>query len=522
MSGRRDFPWPPERRNLEREDLSYRKFVGFRMPPGEPGMSFKRATLKGSMFKDVTFHGCDFRHAHFGSTEVEDATFEDCTFDFFELSNSSLRAAAFLGGQAESSSLLESRLVACRFQEMNCTGMILQNNVFESCQFEGFLIPRASVENNYFHDCEFRRCDLADQTFVWCILSECRFEDVQIGIEILTTCTGFTLESLRGARVMDDDREIPHDELPGVLLEIYQDQLAKGELAIAANVASVLGRLDLLEGAIERVQDVLEEPDIKMTGVYWVRLVRKLIHWAGTGALSPYWLSWTYRALSDHARSRRAKGELVEYHLVEAATLLFPIVREHQMRLAQTVAAERPRVRLDAPVEVTVRVRDGLTLADVVDLVEDLERTARAQTGDAHARPLFPFTVKASRRGSLEVDAGTIALGYLIIQQMLSHADTLIARVEGVAHRALDARDRIGRRLRASPRASGAAAPQLPTAPVHHIPSVAMTPSPGSGEGSLAERADSMLIVDWISPALPTPSQARTLNEVEFSILLRQ
>jgi|GEM_PF-5078013 len=493
------------------------------MSPNELGVSFKRATLKGSTFEDSVLRSCDFGRTDFGSAEVVRTRFEDCEFDYFELSNSRLEEASFRGGHAMGGSILESRLSRCLWEHADWTGAVMQNNLFDACIFRSVNLARAGIENNFFHACRFEDCNLADQTFVYSVLMDCEFNGVEMDLEVLTTCSGLTLRGLKGVRVSDVGRPIANAELPAILGEIFRDQMANGELAIAANIALVLERRDLVEMALARIQEVLENPGYGMTGVYWVRLARKLVHWSATREIDEYWVAWACRALADCVRAQRAAAGVSDHHLVEALTILLPAMQERQARLVEEVLRERPHLPLSAPVQVEITVRDDFTVEDIERLVRDLERTVRVQISGRPepSHPLFEVKITGSRRGSLIAEAQTIVMGFMMLRFLVQQASGLLGDIHGAAARGVDGARDLTRRATApfsaenrNPGPSGETA--LPLMAVARRNLI----DPNAGPTTLVEAAENAVFDNWMKSIVPTPDQRQSLAEYRFSIVL--
>ncbi|MDR2788979.1 MAG: pentapeptide repeat-containing protein, partial [Candidatus Accumulibacter sp.] len=203
-------------------DLTYRSFTDVQV---------KSADLKRSMLYGTLFQSCVFTEVEFDNCDIEGARFAQCTFVDCTFVDADLRSCTF---------------AACNFKGSRFDQALLLDITVQGCDFHGTFFDRASIHDSTFEQSTLRKCSIknvsalhntfdrtglediriADCTFLYALMLNCRFDRVELNVEAVGTIYGISRKDLASMTLvfLGKTQRDPDEDLIEVLKDSYQER----------------------------------------------------------------------------------------------------------------------------------------------------------------------------------------------------------------------------------------------------------------------------------------------------------
>lgn len=513
MSAPKEFAWPTDGADFQGADLSGYAFRDLKIEASQTSpVSFHRADMRGTHFRRTRLIGVDLSRGDFLDSILEESTFERCKLDHFGMQSTTLHDSRILECDGPAAEFSDSRFVRSILAGGSFTGGTILGCVFEECEIVGVGLERMTIENNHFYRTKFKDLDLGNQSVLHCTFSACKFEHVTLDVDILSTCSGFSMEDIRHLGLSRRGLRL-QEPVEAVVDALYQRHSSRGEVVEACTLAVLARREDWFEESIQRLDDLLAAASGAKT-LHLVRLARKLLYWHAEGMIDPYWVAWACNAIVDRVRDPHSPLP-PDHHIIEAVTLLMPVAEQYARTIVLAAAPSIGGRHLLDPVRVEVTVDGQWTTEDALRLLADLNEHASHRVPRVLQVPngIMRFELARARAGSIVLEGTMLLAGLaflkIFLQQSRAVADEagrLFASIGNAATNWHEMRDRI----KGTDDDEPGAAPIPP----------GMPPTPGGSAGALAELPTSKgveaaaaqeFLVNVVTRTVVPPKHRRTM-----------
>ncbi|HXI13606.1 MAG TPA: pentapeptide repeat-containing protein [Thermoanaerobaculia bacterium] len=200
-------------------DLTYQTFENLTIADTD----LRQCLFTGAVFRNVTFQRVNFRRSDFDA-----ARFEFCTFDSCDLSidmRSSLFAkSSFESCKVETAFITDCTFDTCRLGSIQFDDCAISNNRWTDCEFEQCSLTQSTFVHNIVRRTSFFSTNMGDCTFLYVIMTACRFSDSLVNAESVGMIYGLTIEDVKTFRYvhLGAEQKVPAPkDLPNNLLEQY-------------------------------------------------------------------------------------------------------------------------------------------------------------------------------------------------------------------------------------------------------------------------------------------------------------
>jgi uncharacterized protein YjbI with pentapeptide repeats len=212
----------PERDFQPKSDLTYRSYVG---------ESANEVDLSRSLLFGTLFEKCRFTDTKFDNCDIEDAQFLDCTFETCSFIDADIRSCTFSRCTLESCQfnqalLLDLSVLGSTFTRTSFERASIHDSSFEQSGLRSCSLKHASALHNAFQSVEFEDVRIAECTFLYALMLNCRFVRVQLNAEAVGTIFGMSRESLASVDLiyLGETQHVPAEDTVAALRTSYLDR----------------------------------------------------------------------------------------------------------------------------------------------------------------------------------------------------------------------------------------------------------------------------------------------------------
>jgi uncharacterized protein YjbI with pentapeptide repeats len=203
-------------------DLTYRSFTNVRV---------NSADLKRSMLYGTLFEGCVFVKGRFDNCDIEGARFTQCTFVESTFVDADLRSCTFAACNFENCSFEQALLLDITVQGGGFSRTIFDRASIHESTFERSTLRECSIKNvsalhNVFDRTDFEGIRIADCTFLYALMLDCRFDRVELNTEAVGTIYGISRKDLASMSMvfLGETQRNPDEDLIEVLKVSYLER----------------------------------------------------------------------------------------------------------------------------------------------------------------------------------------------------------------------------------------------------------------------------------------------------------
>lgn len=205
-----------------KSDLTYRSYSDMQAS----AMDLSRSLLIGTLFQK-----CAFIETKFDNCDIEGAHFLDCTFENCSFIDADIRSCTFSHCTLESCGfnqalLLDLSVEGSEFSRTSFERASIHDSSFEQSALRGCSFLHASALHNSFEHVEFEDVRIAECTFLYALMLDCRFLRVQLNAEAVGTIFGMSKESLGSLELiyLGDIQKAPIEDTVAALRSSYIDR----------------------------------------------------------------------------------------------------------------------------------------------------------------------------------------------------------------------------------------------------------------------------------------------------------
>lgn len=202
-----------------KSDLTYRSYSGDRV---------SAADLSRSLLIGAFFQKCAFTNTKFDNCDIEGARFLDCTFEACSFTDADIRSCTFSHCTLESchfnqALLLDLSVQGSAFSRTSFERASIHDSSFEQSTLRDCSLKHASALHNVFESVEFEDIRIAECTFLYALMLDCRFVRVQLNAEAVGTIFGMSKWSLASVDLiyLGEVQQVPVEDTVAALRTSY-------------------------------------------------------------------------------------------------------------------------------------------------------------------------------------------------------------------------------------------------------------------------------------------------------------
>jgi uncharacterized protein YjbI with pentapeptide repeats len=205
-----------------KSDLTYRSYAGERA---------SMANLSRSLLFGTFFEKCGFTNTKFDNCDIEGARFLDCTFEACSFTDADVRSCTFSRCTFESchfnqALLLDLSVQGSAFSHTSFERASIQDSSFEQSALRSCSLKHVSALHNTFDSVELVDIRIAECTFLYAVMLDCRFVKVQLNAEAVGAIFGMSKENLASLELiyLGEVQQFPAEDRVAALRTSYLDR----------------------------------------------------------------------------------------------------------------------------------------------------------------------------------------------------------------------------------------------------------------------------------------------------------